>query len=219
MANFEIIEDEGTRFVRATLEDELIQAERGALCYMFGRIRVDARLPSISWLARSMLSEESLIRPTYEGTGVVYLESSFGGFYVLDLKKDAPWILESGTYWSSDGNVSLFVFRESMVSSYWAGEGLFDFRTRVSGSGKVVMHCRGPVEKVTLNNEALVCNGKYVIARTEGVSYKVRRVAKGWLRSKLAGEGLIRLYEGTGTVLVSSYPYWRLRLIEKGLIK
>ena len=87
-----------------------------------------------------------------------------------------------------------------------------DFQTRVSGKGAVVMTCAGPVEKVRLDNEQLLADGRFVIARTEGISYKMRRVAKSWFRSKLAGERLARFYEGTGSILVCSYPYWRLRL-------
>ncbi len=218
MAKFEIVEDEGTRFVRATLDNETIQAERGALCYMFGRIQVDARVPSVGWMVRSLLSEESLIRPTYTGSGVIYLDSSFAGFHTLHIK-EKPWILESGTYWASDASVSLHVFRESLVTSFWAGEGFFDFQTRVSGDGQVILRCEGPVEEVQLQDQELLCEGKYVVARTEGITYRIRRVARSWIRSKLAGEGRVRVYEGTGTALVVSYPYWKLRMIRKGLVE
>lgn len=217
MAKFEVIEDEGTRFVRATLDNETIRAERGAFCYMFGNIKVHASLPSASWYVKSTLSEESLVRPTYTGSGVIYLESSLGGFHSIALD-DESWILEGGTYWASDGGVDLHVFRERMVTSVWAGDGLFDFQTRVSGKGAVVMTCAGPVEKVRLDNEQLLADGRFVIARTEGISYKMRRVAKSWFRSKLAGERLARFYEGTGSILVCSYPYWRLRLSKQGVL-
>ena len=188
MASFEVIEDEGARCVRATLDNETIHAERGALCYMFGKIKVDARLPSAGWMIKSMLSEESLIRPTFTGTGVVYLESSFGGFHVID------------------------VFRESMVTSFWAGDGVFDFQTEAAGPGKVVVTCAGPIEEIVLNDEQLSTNGKFVVARTKGISYSIRRTAKTRFGSRLTGDRWVRLYQGTGTILMSSYPYWRLKL-------
>lgn len=211
MASFEVIEDEGTRCVRATLDNETIHAERGALCYMFGKIKVDARLPSAGWMIKSMLSEESLIRPTFTGTGVVYLESSFGGFHVIDLGAE-PWILESGSYWASEESVRLHVFRESMVTSFWAGDGVFDFQTEAAGPGKVVVTCTGPIEEIVLNDEQLSTNGKFVVARTKGISYSIRRAAKTRFGSRLTGDRWVRLYQGTGTILMSSYPYWRLKL-------
>ena len=47
MAQFEIIDDEGVSFVKVSLDDEMIRAERGALNYLRGDIRINARLPCV----------------------------------------------------------------------------------------------------------------------------------------------------------------------------
>ena len=60
-----------------------------------------------------------------------------------------------------------------------------------------------------------MADGKFVIARTEGIKYRARRAAKSWLRSRLTGEPRVRRYEGTGSLLVSSYPFWRYRMMQK----
>ncbi len=212
MAKFEVIEDQGVSFVKATLEDETIRAERGALCYLNGDVRIDARLPSIGGTIRRLLAEQSLIWPSYTGTGEVYLEASVGGFEIFEMD-ESSWILERGAYWASEGDVSLSMFRETIMTSLFTGEGIISLSTRVSGSGKIVLKTRGPVQMINLSNERLVADGKYVLARTEGISYRVRRAARSPIASMLSGERRLRVFEGTGRVLLSSYPYWRYLLL------
>ena len=137
MADIEIIEDEGVSFVKITLSDEMIRAERGALSFLMGDIRINARLPP------------------------------------------------------------------------------------VSGNGKVVLKSRGPVQEIDLDNDndRIVADGRHVLARTEGISYKIRRAATNPITSLLSGERKLRVYEGTGKILLSSYPYWRYLLLAGEEIK
>ena len=214
MAQFDIISDEGTRFVKVTMQDETVRAESGALCYHFGKIVMDAKIPGPINIARSLISQEAVVRPYYKGTGTLYLESSFGGFHVIEVA-NRSWILESGAYWASEGSVELRLHREPMITSFWAGEGLIDYQTKVSGTGKVVIASQGPIEEVNLNNEKVVVEGKYIVAREAGLSYKVRRATKSIFGRFLAKESFTRVYQGTGRVLICSYPYWRVRMAAK----
>src|SRR5262245_21181795 len=213
MAQFDVISQEGVQFVKVTLKDDSFRAEAGALSYMTGNITVRPQLPLVGGMIRSMYSDEAMVRPHYHGTGVVYLESSFGGFYVFVLSGET-WILNRGTYWASDDEVTLSYNREPMMASFWTGEGFIDYRTKVSGRGKVVLSCPGPVEERALRNERVTAEGGYVIARTKGVRYGVRRVTT-FFRSLLSGEAFVRTYEGSGRVLISSTPLWRAQLAKK----
>jgi len=69
------------------------------------------------------------------------------------------------------------------------------------------------IRQFFLGNQRLVADGKYVLARTEGVSYRVRRAARSPLAAILSGERRLRVFEGNGQVLLSSYPYWRYLLL------
>ncbi len=211
MAEFEVIQEEGTRFIKATLHNETIKAEAGALNYHTGKIVLDAKVPSPMNLVRSLLSSEAAVRPTYTGTGEVLLEASLGGFHVIDVDGE-PWILEKGTYWCSEQSVLLTWFRERFLTAYWSGEGFIEFLTLARGRGKLVVTCRGPVEVKELNNEALISEGRAVIARTSGVSCTMRRATKSFLGVFLAKEPYVRVYKGTGKLLVSTTPYWRLKM-------
>jgi uncharacterized protein (AIM24 family) len=216
MAEFKVHELEGTRYVDIHLNDEMVRAEAGALSYFTGNIQIYSRLvPSVGGLIKSLLADEAVYRPTYTGTGVITLESSLGGFHVLDLSGES-WILERGTYWASEGSVDVSFHRERLATSIWAGEGLIYLQTKVRGQGKVVLSTRGPIEEIVLGNgKSLAAEGKYVIARTGDVSFKVRRSTKNYLGKFTSGEGSVRVYEGSGRILLNPAPYWRYRISEE----
>lgn len=217
MAQFEVVEQEGMRFVKITIENETVQAERGALCWMTGDIAMEARIPFIGTAVRAYLSEEAFIRPAFTGSGTIYLESSLGGFHVFDVAGD-PWILESGAYWASEGSVGLSVRREKMWTSFWAGEGFIDWQTHLTGGGRVVLNTQGPIDDMMLDKgQELVVNGKYVLARTADVSYRIRRAATTLVGTHLSGEGYCRCYAGPGRVLLCATPYWRYRILKQHL--
>jgi uncharacterized protein (AIM24 family) len=211
MANFEIIEQEGVRLVRVTLQNETVRTEAGALYYMRGPITMESKAPSVGGLFKAIATGESIFRPTYTGTGELYLEPTFGGYHVLDVA-GKTWILENGAYWASEADVEVDAFREKTLTALKSGEGFMDVQTKISGKGKVVVQSQGPVEVLQLTNDKLVVDGKYVLARESSVNYSVQRSAKSLLGSVTSGEGVVRTYEGTGMVLMAPMPFWRQRL-------
>jgi uncharacterized protein (AIM24 family) len=213
MAEFEVCELEGMRWVQIRLRDETVRAEAGALSYMRGDITVTVRLPSPLGALKSIISDEALVRPSYTGTGVLNLESSMGGYSPFEITGDS-WILEDGAYWASEGGVELGLHRERVWTSFWGGEGFIDYQTKVSGYGRVVLNAPGRVEEVTLKDDCLLVQGKLVLARTEGVDYRRRRVTSSLVRSLFSGEPVMRLYEGTGKALVCWTPYWNRQMAE-----
>ena len=212
MAQFDVLDDEGMRLLKITIGDETVRAEAGALSYLRGAIDVDVPLPSLGRAIGNLLSDEPIIRPRYVGTGEIFLTPSLGGYHVLEVAGE-PWILEDGAYWASDGGVDLGVHRERMLTSFWAGEGLIDFQTQVSGKGRVVLNTTGPVEEIELRGQRIAAEGKQIIARTAGLSYAIRRPTRSRIGYYLSGESLVRTYAGVGKVLLTKAPYLNQRLL------
>jgi uncharacterized protein (AIM24 family) len=87
-----------------------------------------------------------------------------------------------------------------------ASLGLSDWHVRRSRSG--------PVEEIALRGDRLVVEGKKVIARTEGLGYRVRR-ATSFVQSFISGESSVRIYQGTGKALICWTPYWNQHLLHR----
>lgn len=212
MATFEIEHSEGMRWVKVGLDDDDVRAERGALNHYKGTITMDVPFPSLKAWWVSLFSDESLLRPRYQGTGTVYLDSSLGGFHVMQVEPGERWILDTKCFWASDGEVKLSVHREPTWTAYWADQGLFWYKTALQGDGQVVLSVPGPIEEVTLTDDQLVTDGPFVVAHTAGIRLSVRRPARSWLSYWMSGQKLAFCYRGTGKLLLCTTPYWRARL-------
>ncbi|HYW20469.1 MAG TPA: AIM24 family protein [Nodularia sp. (in: cyanobacteria)] len=212
MANFEIIEQEGLRLVKVTLQNETVRTESGAMYYIRGNITMQTKAPSAGGFLKSLATGENIFRPTYTGTGELYLEPSLSGFHILEIDGN-EWILDSGAYWASDGTLDVGMERNKLVSGLIGGEGLF--QTKVKGRGTVVMVTQGPVQVVNLQNDRLVVDGNFAIARTATLNYRVEKATKSILGSMTSGEFLVNTFEGTGTVLLAPIPYWQVMLLRQ----
>jgi uncharacterized protein (AIM24 family) len=214
MAEFKVQTLEGTQYVEAHLQNETIQAEAGVFCYYKGDIAIHSKVfPSLLSVIRSRLAREAVYRPTYTGTGVITLESTLGGFHVMHLDNE-NWILEPSTYWASEASVNVSFHRENLLTSYWAGEGWVYLQTRVRGSGKVVVNTRGPIEEVVIEpGRRVVVEGKHVVCRSSGITFSVQRATTNFLGRFTSGEGWVRVYEGSGRLLLNPAPYWRYRMM------
>ena len=212
MARFEVESSEGMRWVRVDLKNDDVRTERGALNHMKGTIAMDVPFPTLKTWWVSLFSDESPLRPRYHGTGSVWLDSTLGGYHVMNIKPGDRWILDGKCFWASDGEVKLSVHREPMWTSWWADQGLFWYKTALKGQGHGVLAVDGPVEEVELKNDRLVADGAFVIARTAGIRLRIRRPARSFVSYWLSGQKLAYSYEGTGKLLLCTVPYWRQRM-------
>jgi uncharacterized protein (AIM24 family) len=214
MADFAAREIEGMRQVVVTLNDETVRARRGAMSTMSGRITLIPRLPSPGDMFRSIFSREARVRPFYTGTGSVLLQPSLGGYHVLDVKESERWILEPRVYWASEGNVRLGLTREPLFASLWAGDGLFNWKTTLQGAGRVAINTPGPVETIEIQDGEMRVQGRLVLGRTDGLKFSSQRSAT-FPRNLISGQKRLRVFSGTGKLLICWTPYWNQFMYER----
>lgn len=212
MAKFEVEHTEGMRWLKITLNNESARTEHRALNHMVGQVAMDMPFPSLRGWLISLFSDESLMRPRYTGTGEVYLDSTLGGYHILEIRPGERWVLDNRCYWASDAGISMAIYREWMITSFWAGEGLLWYKTALRGEGRAVLTVDGPVEEIELKNGRMVVDGPFVVARTDGIKFSLKRPTRSLLSYWMSGEKLSRVYEGTGRLLMCTTPYWRLML-------
>lgn len=81
MAKFEIIEEEGLRFIKILMNNETIRAEAGALFYFIGNIHMQSQgTGGAGGFFKALATGETLVRPSYTGTGELDFEPSFEGY-------------------------------------------------------------------------------------------------------------------------------------------
>ena len=207
MAGFSIRDVEGMRQVRIDMADETVRARRGAMSNLRGDIRVTPRLPGAMEFIRSLYNDEARIRPEYTGTGTVLLQPSLGGYHLMDMAPGDRWVLEPGIYWASEGSIALGLHLDPIWTSFLLGDGLLNWKTSVSGSGRLALNTPGPVETVEITDSSFRAQGRIILGRTAGLRYTSQHVAR-FPRYLISGQKRLRVLRGTGKVLVCFTPYW-----------
>ncbi len=63
----------------------------------------------------------------------------------------------------------------------------------------VVVACPGPIEVIELENEKLVVDGNFAVARSESLEFSVQKASRSIIGSFTSGEGLVTVLEGSGS--------------------
>ena len=204
MAYFEIIEHESQKFIKATINNETIRAEAGALHYYHGNIEMTSKAPSAGGMLKSMVSGETIFKPTYTGTGQVYFGPPMFGEYVVLQLNNEEWILDQGAYVCSDVGIEVGTHRNKAMSALMGGEGLW--QTSVKGTGTVVMKAPGKVQQIQMQGERMAVDGSFAVARSSTLDFSVKRASRSLVGSMTSGEGLLNVYQGHGVVLLAPVP-------------
>lgn len=215
MATFEILVHEQQKLVRATLQGDTIRVESGALHYWHGNIQMQSKAPSAGGFLKRALTGENAFRPTYTGTGEVFIGPPyFGEFLIIECTEGHPgWILDRGAYLCSDSGVQVTVHQNTAMNALLGGEGLF--QTKVHGRGKVVIRAQGTVNKVNLVNDTIAVDGRFAVAREATLDYQVKRATQSLVGSVTSGEGLLQFISGTGQVMLAPVPDLQQALIDE----
>lgn len=80
---FSIVTKERLKLVKVELENSSFRYEAGRLHYMKGKLNLEANVPGMGKIFKSMFTREKIVKPVISGTGIVYLEPSFGEFTIL----------------------------------------------------------------------------------------------------------------------------------------
>ncbi|MGL4772851.1 MAG: AIM24 family protein [Clostridium sp.] len=192
------------RQVRVILEDSSVKLEPGALSYMRGDIDIKVKTGGVIGLGKKFISSkltgEEMFKPTYQGTGDIFLEPSFGHFALIELE-DEEIIVDDGLFYACEEEVEVGVAMQKSISSVMFGnEGIY--QTKLSGSGIVVLEIPVPeteIFKCKLFNDTLKVDGNFAILRTENIEFTVEK-SSSVIGSVTGGEGLLNVYSGTGEV-------------------
>jgi uncharacterized protein (AIM24 family) len=207
MAKFTIRDVEGMRQLQIDIDNESVRARKGAMSNTRGQIKLIPRVPGPLDVIRSIYNDEARIRPWYEGTGTILLQPTLAGYHLLDVVPDEKWVLEPGVYWASEGRVKLGLHRDPAWTSFFLGDGFLEWKTGIWGRGKVAINAPGPVEVVDVAGGEFRAQGRIVLGRTSGLKFTSGRPAS-WPRHMISGQKRLRVFEGTGKVLVCFTPFW-----------
>lgn len=186
--------------------NEEIRVESGAMVSMSQGVAVETKAAGgiLKSLARSVLAGESFFQNTFRapasGGEVTVAPALPGDLFVLELRNESM-LVQSGAYVASEIGINLDT-KWGGAKTFFASEGLI--MLRASGTGKLLLSSFGAIHEVNLGaGETYTVDTGHLVAFTEGIGFKVRRV--GGLKSTIfGGEGLVVDLTGPGRVLLQT---------------
>lgn len=186
--------------------NEEIRVESGAMVSMSQGVVVETKAAGgvLKSLARSVLAGESFFQNTFRasasGGEVTVAPALPGDLFVLELHNESLMV-QSGSYLASEMGINLDT-KWGGAKTFFASEGLI--MLRASGTGKLLLSSFGAIHEVNLGRgEMYTVDTGHLVAFTEGIGFKVRRV--GGLKSTIfSGEGLVVDLTGPGRVLLQT---------------
>src|SRR5665648_113872 len=128
------------KMIRIKLNNSHARLEPGALYFMKGNLEMKASSGGgiMKGLTRKMLSGETFFVNEIHGVGEVYLEPSFGHFFLYHIKKeDKAIIVDKGLFYAGTAGLDVSaVMQKNISSTLFGGEGLF--QTKIVGEGIAV---------------------------------------------------------------------------------
>lgn len=194
--------------VRIILDDTAVKIEAGALSYMKGNIEIKNKTGGVVGLSKKLFASkvtgEGMFKPTFIGTGEIFLEPSFGHYTLIELE-DEEIIIDDGMFYACEEGIEVGVVMQKSISSMVFGnDGLY--QTKLKGSGIVVLEIPVPEKEILrckLYKDSLKVDGNIALLRTGNVEFTVKKSGTSLIGTALNGEGLLNVYEGTGEVWIA----------------
>ncbi len=196
------------KMVRITLSGSHVRVEPGALYYMRGRLEMKASTGGglMAGLARKMVSGETFFVNEIHGTGEIYLEPTFGHFFLHRIdRNEGGTIVDKGLFYAGTAGLDISAVRQKNISAALYGcEGMF--QTRIAGAGVAVLFSPVPVEEIVryqLAGDKVSVDGNFALMRSENITFRAEKSSKSWIATSVSGEGLLQTFEGTGYVWIA----------------
>ncbi|MCE5221133.1 MAG: AIM24 family protein [Clostridium sp.] len=191
--------------IRIILEESSVKLESGSLSYMKGNIEIKNKSGGLLGFGKKIISSkligETVFKPTYSGTGEIFLEPSFGHFALIELEDDEIIVSENMFYACEDGIEVNATMQKNVSAAFLGNEGFY--QARIQGSGIVALKVPVPeseIFKCILINDTLKVDGNLAILRTGNIEFSVEKSSKSIVGTALSGEGMVNVYRGTGEV-------------------
>ena len=159
---------------------------------------------------RGAVTKESAIKPEYEGSGMLVLEPTYKHILLVDVGQwGGSIVLDDGLFLACESTIRHeVVMRSNLSSAVAGGEGLFNLS--LVGNGVACLESPVPREEliqINLRDDEVKIDGNMALAWSPSLNFTVERSGKSLIGSAASGEGLVNVYRGTGSVLMSPTVY------------
>lgn len=196
------------KMVRIRLKNSHVRVEPSAMYFMKGQLETRASTGGgiIKGLTRKVVSGESFFVNQIHGTGDIYLEPTFGHFFLHRVEQnEGGVIVDKSLFYAGTAGLDISATRQKNVSSaLFGGEGYF--QTLIRGSGVAILYSPVPQDEIIryqLTGDKLSVDGNFALMRSEQINFRAEKSSKSWVATSVSGERLLQTFEGSGYVWIA----------------
>ncbi len=195
-----------TTLTIALESDELVRAEGGAMVSMSSNVELKSKKQGkgLGGMLKAAVSGEGLFASEFQamgGPGEVVLAPPTPGDILEFEVRGRTIYAQNGAYLA--GSADLELGTQGSLKAMISGEGLF--LQTINGNGSLYLSCFGSVYARDLGpGETYVVDTGHMLAFEEGLSYRVKKAAKGLFSTLASGEGLVAEFSGPGRLWIQS---------------
>lgn len=190
-------------------QDSAYIVQAGAMQWMSGDVTTSSNVKGVGDFLGKMVSaavtNESAVKPLYQGNGKMMLEPTYRYIILLDVSEWGTVVLDDGLFLACESTLQQkTVARSNLSSAVLGGEGLFNLS--LTGNGIAALECHVPYEElieVVLENDVMKIDGNMAVAWSGSLDFTVEKSGKSLLGSAVSGEGLVNVYCGSGRILLA----------------
>lgn len=190
-------------------QDSAYIVQAGAMQWMSGDVTTSSNVKGVGDFLGKMVSaavtNESAVKPLYQGNGKMMLEPTYRYIILLDVSEWGTVVLDDGLFLACESTLQQkTVARSNLSSAVLGGEGLFNLS--LTGNGIAALECHVPYEElieVVLENDVMKIDGNMAVAWSGSLDFTVEKSGKSLLGSAVSGEGLVNVYRGSGRILLA----------------
>lgn len=202
--------------VRVLLNDGKIISETDIFYFLRGQIQIDYKMKNtntkLKKLASSMVKNEAILKPVYEGTGEIYFKPALVNYIIYRLQNEEITI-DPKMFVCAESSIQISVSQIKNLPVKAAKFADQFIQTHLSGSGVVVLKSFVPSSElleIPLHNDRFQADQDIVVFRSGDIKLTVESSTKSLLSSFTSMDAFLRTYTGTGKLWIApTQPFYK----------
>lgn len=192
--------------VRIKLNEGKIISEVDTFYFLRGQVEIDHKMKTTNSkmrkLASSMVKNEGMLKPTYTGTGEVYLKPRPFHYMIYRLYQE-DIVIDPDLFVCAEASIEISTTQNKNLPITAAKHVDQFVQTKLSGTGIVVLKIPVPADEllpIELQEDRFQADQNIVILRSGAIDFTVENASKSLLSSFTNADAFLRTYTGTGTL-------------------
>ena len=182
--------------------NDIVFIEPSAVAYVIGNLTLNASA-TFNQKLKAIFIGKKYIKPSYEGSGKIYLKATLGSYHKITLRKDEELTLMPNAFIACSSSVTIEPYISFSMINFISG--LPTVKMIAKGRGVIMVLMPGPIVEYELKNtkDKFVAYSSDIAAYSNKLNLTRNFAGKGWLN---ISKRMVQIFRGNGKIYFSPNP-------------